>query len=228
VSHLNSKRRAKNYQLSQRVASYLREKIIAGELAEGVFLRIDAIAKALGVSTTPVREGLLLLQSESFVRLIPRRGFVVNRFSKDDLRDLFWAQAAVGAELAARAAMQMSAVDFARLQGIHHDYATAVASWDEALVMSTGHEFHRAINLAAKSPRLALLMGSLANQLPNRLYASSEGSLKEALEYHPIILDAIRMRDPEAARSLMYRHILSLAEPYTSSLTSGKTLRPDF
>ena len=58
-------------QLSESVASYLREQIISGKLQKGEFLRIDAIAKGLGVSTTPVREGLLMLQSESFVRLMP-------------------------------------------------------------------------------------------------------------------------------------------------------------
>ena len=47
----------------------------------------------------PVREGLLLLQSEAYVRLIPRRGFVVNSFSRQDLFDLFWAQATLAAEL---------------------------------------------------------------------------------------------------------------------------------
>src|SRR5436853_5163312 len=106
-------------QLSESVATYLREQILSGVLRNGEFLRIDALAKTLGVSTTPVREGLLLLQSESFVRLLPRRGFVVNSFSKEDLYDLFWAQATVGAELAARAAKRMSKTEFEQLQQIH-------------------------------------------------------------------------------------------------------------
>src|SRR5271165_2190082 len=89
-------------QLPETIAIQLREQIISGRLKQGEFLRIDAIAKSMGVSTTPVREGLLLLQSESFVRLMPRRGFVVNSISKEDLLDLFWAQASIGAELAAR------------------------------------------------------------------------------------------------------------------------------
>ena len=75
-------------QLSQVVATNLREQIISGKLKSGQFLRIDAIAKSLHVSMTPVREGLLMLQSESFVRLLPRRGFIVNSFNKDDLLDL--------------------------------------------------------------------------------------------------------------------------------------------
>ena len=199
-------------QLSESVATHLREQIISGKLGKGEFLRIDAIAKALNVSTTPVREGLLLLQSESFVRLMPRRGFVVNSFSKGDLLDLFWAQATLGAELAARAAKRMSKADGAKLQELHQAHEHAVQAKDVALAARLGHQFHRSINLAADSPRLALLLGSLTKQLPNRFYASIEGQLQGALEYHPIIMNAIRMKDSEAVRSLMHRHILSGAE----------------
>ncbi|SPB18218.1 GntR family transcriptional regulator [Caballeronia novacaledonica] len=199
-------------QLSESVAAHLREQIISGKLKQGDFLRIDAISKSLGTSTTPVREGLLLLQSESFVRLLPRRGFVVNSFGKDDLFDMFWAQATIGAELAARAAARMSDADIAHLEKLEAEHQKAFASGDEALVTRLGHEFHRSINLAAKSPRLALLLGSLAKQLPNRFYTNIEGQLKGAVDYHPIIINAIRVRDQNAVRSLMHRHILSGGE----------------
>jgi DNA-binding GntR family transcriptional regulator len=198
-------------QLSESVATHLREKILAGTLKKGEFLRIDAIAKGLGISTTPVREGLLLLQSESFVRLIPRRGFVVISFSKEDLLDLFWAQATLGAELAARAASKISEAELEELQRIQSAHDAAFRS-DDPEVARLGHQFHRGINLAAQSPRLAQTLSSLTKQLPNRFYASIEGHLKNAVEYHPIILDAIRVRDPDAARSLMFRHIMSGGE----------------
>lgn len=213
-------------QLSESVASYLREQIISGNLKKGEFLRIDAIAKALNVSTTPVREGLLLLQSESFVRLMPRRGFVVNSFSKEDLRDLFWAQATIGAELAARTAKRMSKADFARMQELHAQHEHAVSAKDVPLAARLGHQFHRTINLAAQSPRLALLLGSLTKQLPNRFYASIEGQLDEAVEYHPIIMNAIRVKDAEAVRSLMYRHILSGGEHLIDMLERHGTWGP--
>ncbi len=214
-------------QLSESVASHLREQIISGRLQPGEFLRIDAIAKELRVSTTPVREGLLLLQSESFVRLMPRRGFVVNSFSKGDLTDLFWAQATVGAELAARAATRMTPADLNRLQELHDQHERAVADDDQALAARLGHQFHRTINLAAQSPRLALLLGGLTKQLPNRFYASIEGQLQDAVAYHPIILDALRMRDADAVRSLMFRHIVSGAEHLIAMLERQGTWRAE-
>ncbi|WP_345540648.1 GntR family transcriptional regulator [Variovorax defluvii] len=212
-------------QLSGSVASHLREQIISGKLKSGEFLRIDSIASDLGVSTTPVREGLLLLQSESFVRLLPRRGFVVNSFSKDDLRDIFWAQAIVGAELAARAALKITKEDLAKLQQLDTEHEKAFKAGDERHVQ-LGYEFHRFLNLAAGSPRLALLLGSLSRQLPNRFYASIEGQVTDTLKYHPIIIDAIRMKDAEAVRSLMFRHIMHGAEHLIQSLERAGTWGP--
>lgn len=199
--------RGGHLQLSEKVAMHLREQIVSGQMRQGTFLRIETIAKSLGVSMTPVREGLLMLQSEALVRLIPRRGFQVNSFSKQDVLDLFWAQATIGAELAMRATTRISDEEIARLEQLQTTYESAIATGDENLSGRLGHQFHRAINLAADSPRLASMLGSLARQLPNRFYASIEGQLNLAQQYHPIILGAIRLRDPQAAASLMFRHI---------------------
>ena len=73
--------RHKRPQLPAEVATYVRGLIISGTVQPGEFLRMEPIAEAVGVSNTPVREGLLALQSEGFVRLVPRRGFVVAPFS---------------------------------------------------------------------------------------------------------------------------------------------------
>jgi len=199
-------------QLSEVVARHLREQIVSGRLGQGTHLRIETIAKSLNISTTPVREGLLILQSEALVRLLPRRGFVVNSFSRDDVMDMFWAQATVGAELAARAARRMSTADLDALEALQARHDAAVAGKDHGLASHLGHQFHKVINLAARSPRLAMLMGSLTRQLPNRFYTSIEGQLDDAVRYHPVIIGAIRLRDVEAVRNLMFRHILSGGE----------------
>lgn len=206
-------------QLSDLVAMHLRERIISGHLKKGEFLRIDAVAKSLHVSMTPVREGLFRLQSESFVTLLPRRGFVVNGFDKQDLLDLFWAQATIAAELAARAATRMSNEALDRLQRQHTEYELAVTTGDRDHQRDRiGHEFHRTINLAAQAPRLAMLLGGLAKQLPNHFYASIDGQMSSAMEYHPLILQAIRLRDANSARTLMFRHLMGGGDHLVDSL----------
>lgn len=215
---LDSPKDGERVQLSHWVATKLREQIVSGKIKQGQFLRIDGIAKSLSVSMTPVREGLLLLQSESYVRLIPRRGFMVNSFSKQDLFDLFWAQAAIGAELARRATAKLTDEQIAGLEALQHQYEVAIAEDGKPQIDRLGHVFHRTINLAADSPRLTLMLGNLTKQLPNRFYATIEGQLRHAAEYHPVILNAIKLRDADAAGSLMHRHIVLGGESLVATL----------
>src|SRR3954454_15955157 len=69
------------------VAEHLKAEILAGERAPGSRLPQVEIARALGVSTTPVREALATLQTEGLVRLHPQRGAVVFLPSVGDLRE---------------------------------------------------------------------------------------------------------------------------------------------
>jgi hypothetical protein len=79
-----------------------------GTVRPGDYLRMDRIAVAVNVSNTPVREGLLILRAQGWVRLLPRRGFVVAPYAKQDVRDVFWAQAVLAGELAANAAKRIT------------------------------------------------------------------------------------------------------------------------
>jgi len=213
-------------QLSNRVATHLRERILSGKLKNGQFLRIDAIAKALGVSMTPVREGLLMLQSESLVQLMPRRGFMVSAFSRQDVRDLFWVQATIAAELVSRATRNLSENEIKDLETLQDEYREAVSKGDQQREDRLGHEFHRRINLAAKSPHLAQLLGRLVRRLPIRFYSNIEGHLTHAVEYHQHIINAIKLRSAKSAASLMFEHLDSEGERLVAMLERNGLWEP--
>jgi DNA-binding GntR family transcriptional regulator len=205
-------------QLSEEVASYVRELILSGQVRQGEFLRLEPIAEALGVSNTPVREGLLALRNEAFVRLIPRRGFVVEGFSRQDILDLFLVQAQLAGELAARTARQITPEGVAELEAIDSAHERSIAVGDRDGIAYWGHAFHRAVNLAAQSPRLANLLGSVVRHLPNRFYTEIEGQIASIKHNHPLLLQAFRDNDEEAARRLMSQHMLDAGEHLVESL----------
>jgi DNA-binding GntR family transcriptional regulator len=196
----------KRTQLPEEVAAYVRELIISGTVRSGEFLRMERIAEAVGASNTPVREGLLALRSEGFVRLAPRRGFVVAPFAPQDIQDLFWAQAQLGGELAARAARNMTPKLLTRLQECIEQYELAIRAGDKESIAELGHQFHREVNLAADSHRLALLQGAIVKQLPNKFYATIEGQVASARAEHPLLLAAFRKKNARQARLIMERH----------------------
>jgi DNA-binding GntR family transcriptional regulator len=211
---------ASRQQLSEEVASYVRELILSGQVKQGDFLRLEPIAEALGVSNTPVREGLLSLRGEGFVALVPRRGFVVGSFTRQDVEDIFWAQAMIGSELAARAATKISKDGLRRLQETQELHDKAVKDADPANIAKLGHEFHRVINLAAGSPRLATLMGTTAAYLPNRFYATVDAQVQSTLHAHPAILEALQRGNAHSARAQMRDHILAGGENLIADLAS--------
>src|ERR1700684_2814909 len=127
-------------QLSDEVASYVRELITSGRLRSGDFIRQERIADELELSATPVREGLLSLKGEGFVQLKPRRGFVVAPLSASDVRDLFTAQALLAGELVSRARVRMGAEDLRELTQVHEALRKAAAKGDGELVESLNHD----------------------------------------------------------------------------------------
>ncbi|MGI5423862.1 GntR family transcriptional regulator [Streptomyces sp. CA-179760] len=201
------RRTAARKQLPEEVAAYVRDLITSGEVRPGEFLRIERIAEAVGVSQTPVREGLLALKSEGIVNLLPRRGFVVAPITPQDITDLFWAQAQLASELAARAAEKITDAQLERLKVNIEQYATAVTSGDWERIPEIGLEFHREVNRAAQSHRLVLLLDTIMANLPGRYYAA--GNPKQTGAEHPELLRALQERDPELARRLMTDHISS-------------------
>ncbi len=200
------------------VASYVRELIISGAVRPGDLLQPDSVAEALGVSSTPVREGLLALTREGFISQVPRRGFVVAPFTQEDIRDLFWAQGWMAGELAARAAKKITPEQLTRAEQIIEAYEAASAADDKEAIADLGHAFHREINLAADSIRLASLLGSVVKALPQRFYATIEGGVDATLDEHPLILAALRKKDAKTARNLMEEHISRIADRLIKSL----------
>ncbi|MGH3273403.1 MAG: GntR family transcriptional regulator, partial [Streptosporangiaceae bacterium] len=141
--------------LGAEAASYVRDLIVSGQLQGGDFIRPESVAQELGISATPVREGLLALRTRGFVRLEPRRGFVVIPLTGDDIRDLFAGQALLAGELAARAVKRSDDAAIAGLEQLHADLEAAAQRGDLDELEELNFRFHRAVNIFADAPKIA-------------------------------------------------------------------------
>jgi DNA-binding GntR family transcriptional regulator len=194
--------------LSEEVAARLREEVMSGELRPGEFIRLESVAQRLGVSVTPVREALLLLRGEDVVRLIPRRGFVVAPLSRIDVEDLFLVQSQLAGQLAERAVGRMSADDLATLEGVNELLERAVGQQVPDQIEALEYQFHRAINIAADSRKLAYVLRSATQYLPRRFFMADAHWRRAVNRDHKAILEAFAGKDPGAARAAMEAHVL--------------------
>jgi len=213
-------------QLSERVAAYLREAIMVGELPASEFIRMEHVADRLGVSATPVREALMILQGEGAVRWEPRRGFRVVPLSRLDVDDLFAVQAHVAGELAARAARALSAAEVDRLRAVQGELVQAAAGGELDRVGELNHEVHRTINRAARSPRLAAMLNLFVHYVPRTYYGRVDGWADATTQDHGPILAALASSDPAAARDAMVEHIRHIGRLLVTHLERSGAL-PD-
>ena len=199
-------------QLSDEVAAYLRQSIMAGELAPGASVRAEAVGEALDVSATPVREALHALRAEGFLDLVPRKGFTVRPLTATDIRDIFEAHALVAGELTARAAERITDEEAAELAGIHAELMAAAERGDTASLDRLNDDFHRRLYLAAESERLRWALGNFVKYVPSAFYAQIDGWPETTAADHSAVIDAVLAHDSGAARTAMAQHIRNSGE----------------
>ena len=189
-------------QLSDEVAQHVRALIMSGAVPQGSFLRLEPLAHDLGISITPVREALASLEHQGFVRLEPRRGYVVSRFSRQDLVDVFMVEAFVAAELAERAARRITPERLGELHRVYDElvHLVNVQNYDEA--DNANFHFSWLVHDAAHSPKLSWLVSSIVPYSPQG-YTSIEEMRDNIIEGFGAILVALDAGDPAAARRAM-------------------------
>lgn len=177
-------------------------------------LRLDErqLSEALGVSRTPIREALSVLEQEGFVRAIPRRGIVVVRKTKREIVEMITVWAAIESMAARIAAASASAADIAGLTGLMDTFADD-PSGQLSEYSDANMAFHRAIIRLGGIE----LMSSLTENLFIHMRAvravtmTQDNRAQRSVADHRAIIAALQARDAALAERLVREHTLDLA-----------------
>ena len=193
--------------VSRQVADIMRDMILVGELKPGQVVRHEEMSTRLGVSTMPVREALLRLSHEGFIEAPRNRSFRVVSTSRDDMNDVYWAHAVLTGELAARACVNDGRRVADGLDAINERWAALPANAAPEQYESLNWELHRSINLAARSPKLILLLRHTIRFIPERFYTLLPEWHEHSMTGHREIAIALRTEDPEKVRAAAANHV---------------------
>ena len=153
-----------------------------------------------------------MLRGEGFLEQAPHRGFRVGPLSGNDIRDLFVAQALLAGELAARSVVRCSDAEVDEIRAVQRKIEIALDHEALAELQPLNHEFHRLINLGARSPRMSWLLKLATMYLPRRFFTLIAGWPQASAEDHVVIVESFEKRAPEEARKAMSRHFLHAGE----------------
>jgi DNA-binding GntR family transcriptional regulator len=190
------------------VAEVIRQAIVDGGLAPGARLKEEELARELGMSRTPVREALLVLQAEGLVDAAPNRGATVRVHDAEDLDDLYQLRALLEG-YAARKAASRATDDLVRRLWVSCDRFEHVPEGDVRALVKENLVFHNAILEAAGSARVAAMVRKVI-ELP-LVYKSyiwySPEQRRISAHYHRQITKALESGDGERAELVMKEHV---------------------
>ena len=188
---------------AQQIYNTLKEWIVDGTLMPGEFISDSEIAKSFSVSRTPVREAILLLSQQDFVKIMPSKGTKVTETSEETASYVYEAISCFSAEIARLAARKHTTEDIAQLKKLNRDFAFAVKQENHSRTMETDSAFHEYLLKMADNPYIAQSWNQLLPHATRyELLYFRDGVDKEiSINEHKAIIKAIENnQEGEAAR----------------------------
>jgi DNA-binding GntR family transcriptional regulator len=180
----------------EQAALYIRRLIFDGELRPGERVPQDQVAEALGMSRIPVREALIGLDREGWVRIEMHRGVFVSTLDEDTVRDHYDLLALAYSFAAKRAAAQWDDESDQALAALVAEFAaTADAAEQQRLSIA----FHAMVVSVARSPRLRAFLRAMPPLVPGEFFDVVPEALVRQGDWLHDIAAALRDRDGERA-----------------------------
>jgi DNA-binding GntR family transcriptional regulator len=177
--------------------------------------RIDErqLALSLGVSRTPIREAMTLLEQEGLLRTVPRRGIFIVRKTKRQIVEMIEMWAAIESMAARLATQSASDEDIAGLRKMFDEFRTQAPAEHITEYSDANIAFHQAIIRLSGSHLMGQTLENLFIHVRaiRRLTISQADRASRSIVDHMRIIEALEKRDTELAERLVRQHSLDLA-----------------
>lgn len=195
--------------LREVVFNTLRQAIIQGEFQPGERLMEVTLAKKMGVSRTPVREAIRMLELEGLVVMIPRKGAEVARITVSDLKEALEVRMAIEALSVKLACERIDEEGKTELKQACIAFREAVSSKLVPAIVEGDEAFHNTIYKAAKNRKLINLAQNLREQVYRYRveYVKDFSYHDKLITEHDQITNAILQGDVDTAQRIMNEHI---------------------
>ena len=196
------------------VFNTLREAILKGELKPGERLMELQLASKLGVSRTPIREAIRMLEQEGLAVTIPRKGAEVAKMTLKDMEDVLEIRETLD-ELAAKiACTKMNEQQMLELIKIKDEFEKNTNSEDVKLIAETDEKFHDIIYEATDNAKLVVLLNNLREQIYRYRveYLKNKDNYPALIQEHEEIVEALKAHDKDKVTEAMHKHVTNQAK----------------
>lgn len=202
--------------LRDQAYALLKEAIAATDIYNGrQDIRLDErqLTAALGVSRTPVREALSILEQEGFLRTVPRRGIFIVRKSKREMIEMIQMWAALESMSARLATLHASDAEIGKLRHLFDEFENSPPAEHIGEYSDANIAFHQKIIKLGGSRLIAAATKNLFIHVRaiRKATISQNDRASRSIVDHLKIIEALERRDTELAERLTRQHTLDLA-----------------
>lgn len=208
--------------IRDKVYERLRQAMLNGQLKPGHRLIERKLAEQLGVSRTPVREAIRMLELEGLVAHLPRVGAVVAGVTDKEVLEIYRIRAVLEGLSARMAAEKINTDQLQQLIKLLKSIEE-FAREDNLTELEKNHRlFNDVIYQAADSPRLYAMISTLVDHISRyaRVGYCHPGRIEEATREHRQLVEAIKLRDGSLAERVAREHIDNSRRAYFSELAN--------
>ncbi len=188
----------------------LREAIILGELPAGTPLRLDELARSLGMSISPIREAVRQLEALGLAKHVPHQGARVLDFDIEELRDLFQVRLSLESLAVRRAAERFTEEDTQAAGACLARFDQLAAAGDVRGTMRAHTDFHFTLYEASQSAWLVALIRPAwdrSERFRPALLTSKTGPQERHRGFDEALLAACAEHDADAAAAVLHDHL---------------------
>jgi DNA-binding GntR family transcriptional regulator len=181
---------------------------------EPVMLDERALSERLGVSRTPIREAIAMLEQDGFVKTVPRRGIIVVRRTKNEIVDMIRAWAALESMAARLITTTARKKDISALRDFFTNFGRDRLPQDHIEEYSKANiAFHQALISLSESPVLVEMTNDILLHVRGyrQLTIGRVERIATSLPEHMGMIEALEERDTELAEKRARDHTLGLA-----------------
>jgi len=203
----------------------LKEVIINKKINEGTRITENFVSKHLNVSRTPVREAIYRLASSGIIKIIPHRGFIIEKWSFREVKNVLDVRMALETLAIKLAIQNILPKEISNMKTLLMGMKAAINNNDIKSSDNLNTLFHKKIFIASRNNELINVMNTIQEKLHNfriiLLYKPKE--IRE-IYYgeHKHILNAIIKKDEKLASKLVVSHINSVSRIITEKLKNSK------
>lgn len=196
------------------VFNTLREAILKGELKPGERLMELQLASKLGVSRTPIREAIRMLEQEGLAVTIPRKGAQVAKMTEKDMEDVLQIREVLDELAVSLACDNMSNIEIRDLEEQMYQFENSIKLGDIKSLAQSDVNFHDVIYRATGNTKLITLLNNIREQIYRYRveYLKDEKAYPTLIKEHRAIVEALKKNNKLKATEAMKIHVENQAE----------------